>query len=312
MKKIMTDKILIRHLFFTIYGWTLFIVVNLIQFLIVPFLIPFSMIFDRNRVLFSYVTKFFSRLFFFLYFVEWINFDNNGLKPPKKGEKRIYVINHASQYDVILMYLMPGPIKFLFKQKWAKLPFIGWIAALSRNLVVRDDMTAAEIAIVFKKATKYLENRIPFIIFPEGTRSTNGKIGNFFHGTFKLALDNQADIVPVVFDSWNCIRPGALWIRDTRPTIKILNTIKYDDIKHLNFGKVSHLVRTKMIEGLIKLRDERRAKEKKYYRHIEVFKQIDDEMRNELSQLIEYSEKKSISLLSDSKHENDLNIQTLI
>ncbi|HOJ64106.1 MAG TPA: lysophospholipid acyltransferase family protein [Spirochaetota bacterium] len=307
------DRILLRHIFFTIFGWTLFIIINLIQFFVVmPFVWLISILFDRDRVLFPYMIKFFCRLFFLLYFVERINYDKNGLKAPKKGEKRIYVINHASQYDVILMYLLPGSIKTLFKEKWARLPLVGWIAKISKNIILSEDMTAGEVAAIFRKATSFLEKGIPIVIYPEGTRRFDGKIGPFFHGTFRLAVDSQADIVPVIFDSWNCIRPGGAWIRDVRPHIRVLNTIKYEDYSHLNFGKLSHLVRTKMVEGLIDLRDYRRKKEKNYYRKIPKFEEIDNQMREELKQLKEYSEKKKIYLKSEMpenliKEENILN-----
>ncbi len=300
MKEKSQDKILFRHVFYTVFGWTLFIIINLIQFFIfTPIIWLISIIFDRNRILFPYMIKFFSRVFFTLYFVERIKYYKNNLKPPKKGEKRIYVINHASQYDVILMYLLPGPIKFVFKEKWAKLPLIGWIATVSKNIILSEEMTAGEVAAIFRKAITFLEMGIPIIIYPEGTRSFDGKIGPFFHGTFRLAVEAQADIVPVVFDSWNCIRPGGIWIRDVRPAIKVLDTIKYSDYEHLNFGKLSHLVRTKMIEGLLALRDERRRTEKNYYRKIQKFEEIDNQMREELKQLKEYSEKKKIFLKSE-------------
>ena len=300
------DRILIRHVFYTIFGWTLFIIINLIQFFIfTPMVWLISLIFDRNRILFPYMIKFFCRVFFILYFIERIKYYKNNIKAPKKGEKRIYVINHASQYDVILMYILPGPIKFVFKEKWARLPLIGWIAKISKNIILSEEMTAGEVSNVFRKATKFLEMGIPIVIYPEGTRSFDGKIGPFFHGTFRLAIESQADIVPVVFDSWNCIRPGGIWIRDIRPTIKVLDTIKYSDYEHLNFGKLSHLIRTKMIEGLLELRDDRRKKEKNYYRKIAKFEEIDNQMREELKQLKEYSKKKNIYLKSElSKLEN--------
>jgi 1-acyl-sn-glycerol-3-phosphate acyltransferase len=291
------DRILLRHLFFSIYGWTLFIIINIIQFVFfMPFFWLFTRIFDRNKKSFIYLTKVFSHLFFILYLVEKIRFDRNNCKAPKKGQKRIYVINHASQYDVILMYILPGPIKFIFKDKWARLPLVGWMAAIGGNFIINEKTDAAASLSLFRKAAKLMEEGYPFVIYPEGTRSRTGKIGPFFHGTFKLAIDGEADIVPVVFDSWNAIRPGALWIRDTRPAIKILDPIKHEDFKGLSYVRLSNLVRLKMIEGLIELRDSRRANEKNYYRKIPEFEKIDQEMRDELALLKAKMEKKGVAL----------------
>jgi 1-acyl-sn-glycerol-3-phosphate acyltransferase len=297
MKNTIKDKFLFRYVFYTILGWFLFILINVIQFFIfMPIVFIYSLLFDRQRKSFVYLTKFFSNMFFILFFVERLKYDNNGIKAPKKGEKRIYVINHASQYDVILMYLLPGPIKFLFKEKWAKLPLIGWMATMAGNVILKDDTKAAESAMVFRKSAELLKQGIPFVIYPEGTRSRNGKLGNFFHGTFKLALDGEANIVPVVFDSWNTIRPGGLWIRDVKCSIKILDTIKYEEFSHLSYVRLSNLVRSRMMEGLINIRDERRKTEKKYYRKDEIFEKIDNEMKQELIELNELIEKKGIAL----------------
>jgi len=295
------DKIKFVYFIYSFFGWFLFIFVNLIQFIFfMPIVFLLSLIFDRDKKFFTYLTKIFSNLFHFLFFFQKIQYNKNGLKSPKKNERRIYVVNHASQYDVILMYKLPGPIKFIFKEKWAKLPIVGWMAAIAGNVILKDDSKATDSLLFFRKAIELMCKGYPFVIYPEGTRSRDGKIGQFFHGTFKLALDGEADIVPVVFDSWNCIRPGALWIRDIKPTIKILDTIKYKSFKHLNYVKLSHLVRSKMIEGLISLRNERREKEKNYYRKTDKFEMVDKSMENDLLELVEYIKKKNISLIDST------------
>ncbi len=296
-EKELKDDIKIQYIFYTIYGWFLFIVINVLQFFVfMPIVFILTFLFDKDRVCITYLTKIFSDLFHLLYFCQRIQYDKNGMKSPKKGEKRIYVINHASQYDVILMYKMPGVVKFLFKKKWATLPLVGWMAVIAGNVILKEDSKAADTIALFKKAETLMEKGYPFVIYPEGTRSRDGKIGQFFHGTFKLALDGGADIVPVVFDTWNAIRPGALWIRDVNPAIRILEPIKYDEFKHLNYVKLSNLVRERMIEGLIALRKERHLKEKNYYRKVPKFVEIDKSEEEELVALKEYNIKKNIAL----------------
>jgi len=286
-KKEFNDKIKIRYLFYTIYGWGLFIIINFIQFFIfMPIVFILSIFFDKNKKSFPYLVKFFCKVFFTFYVVERLQFDRNGLKAPEKGEKRIYVLNHASQYDVILIYLLPGPIRFLLKESYAKLPMIGWIAVIAGNIVIKNRSTTSENINVYRKAVETMEETgSSLVIFPEGTKSKDSKIGSFFNGTFKLAIEGQAEIVPVIFDSWNCIRPGAFWIRDIRPTVKLMDPIKYESFKHLNYVKLSQLMRVKMIEGLLEVRDNRRKNEPNYYRHYIGFEKKDDEMREELKQL---------------------------
>ncbi len=54
-----------------------------------------------------------------------------------------------------------------------------------------------------------------------------------------------------------------------------------------------------MIQGLIDLRDDRRRKEKDYYRKIPKFEAVDDEMRAEVKEMEEYCKKKNIYLKSE-------------
>jgi 1-acyl-sn-glycerol-3-phosphate acyltransferase len=129
-----------------------------------------------------------------------------------------------------------------------------------------------------------LERGVPIVIFPEGTRSRDSKMGKFYDGTFKLAVDTKADIVPVILDSWNIIRPGAYWIRDTVTTFRVLDTMKYEDYQQYSYKELAKVMRIKMTEALLSLRDERRAKEKYYYRKKQKFVELDNQMREELKE----------------------------
>lgn len=289
MIKEIKDKITLLYIFNTFWGWLMFISVNLMLIILLPLIIALTFLFDKNRILPAYIIKFGTQLFYILNFVEKNDTNIKIIKKPKNNEKRIYVINHASMFDVIFMYLLPGPIKSIMKHGYAKLPLIGWISVLSGNVLLNDSGNNID---VFYDVVKKLEKGCPFVIFPEGTKSRDSKISKFHHGSFKIAIDTKSDIVPVVFDTWNVIRPGAFWIRDEKPTLRVLDTIKYNYFKDFDYKTLSNIVRLKMIEALVNLRDERRAKDKNYYRNNNHYIKLDDEMKEELiglkSKLIAY------------------------
>lgn len=283
------DRITLLHIFYTFWGWLMFILVNLIQIIILPIIIAATFLFDKNRIIPAYIIKFAAKVFYILNFVEKNDTNVKIIKKPKNNEKRIYVINHASMFDVVLMYLLPGPIKSIMKHGYIKLPLIGWISVLSGNVLLKESGSNID---VYYDVVKKLEKGCPFVIFPEGTKSRDSKINKFHHGSFKMAIDTKSDIVPVVFDTWNVIRPGAYWIRDVKPSIRILDAIKYEYFKNFDYKTLSNIVRLKMIEALIKLRDERRLKDKNYYRNNSHYIKLDNEMKDELinlkSKLIAY------------------------
>lgn len=270
------------HIFYTVIGYFFFVLVNITLFVFLLPMMLLSLIFDRDMRMVSYMIKLFTRIFNFINIIQRTEIDMNGLKAPKKGERRIYVINHASIFDVILMFLLPGPIKSVMKESYLKVPIIGIISYLSGNVIVREDGGMGGQLNVFMSVTEKLQRGIPIAIYPEGTRSKSGKVGRFYQGTFKMALDTEADLVPVVFDTWNVIRPGAFWIRDVRPTVKVLDTVKYEEIKDMDYKDISRMMRIKITEGLLELRDSRRERFKNYYRNSEKYIAVDNEMRSDL------------------------------
>lgn len=284
-KTYIKDKIKLIHIFNSIVGYITFISVNLVLLAIMPVIFIISILFDRDKALFSYAIKFFYRVFYFLNFTQKHKINMNGLKKPQIGQRRIYILNHASIFDVIFMSILPGAIKGVMKESYVKLPLIGWIAVISGNIILREYMDAGEQYDFFVKLQEKLERGIPIVIYPEGTRSKDGKIAKFHDGAFKLALDAKADIVPVVLDTWNVIRPGAYWIRDVITSFDVLDTISYDKFKDRSYRENAKIIRTMMIKGLLDLRDGRRNSEKNYYRKAALYEQIDNEMREEHKEL---------------------------
>jgi 1-acyl-sn-glycerol-3-phosphate acyltransferase len=113
-----------------------------------------------------------------------------------KGESYIFVTNHQSMFDIpILMQAAPANIRFIYKKSLTQIPLFGWAMYLSGYIPIdRDDARAAMKTL--KDAAKRLKHGISLVIFPEGTRSEDGKLGEFKRGTFILAEGSDAKIIP--------------------------------------------------------------------------------------------------------------------
>ncbi len=115
---------------------------------------------------------------------------------PKNPGKTVCVSNHCSHTDVFLICHVPWEMKWLAKRSLFNIPFIGWSMRLVRDVPIdRASPSAAKAAL--DKCARWLEQGVPVMIFPEGTRSKTGEMQLFKDGAFRLAIETGADILPM-------------------------------------------------------------------------------------------------------------------
>jgi len=114
-------------------------------------------------------------------------------------ENFIIVANHSSQIDIIVPYTkFKHHFAFLAKEELKKLPFFN-INFKGMNVTVdRKSMVSGNSSL--KQCSDKLSQGISLLIFPEGTRSKKApQMRPFKAGLFKLAIENQTSILPLVF-----------------------------------------------------------------------------------------------------------------
>lgn len=124
--------------------------------------------------------------------------DLESLKALKKsGQSVCYVSNHTSMFDIPIVL---GPLAlscgFVIKSTMAYVPLVN-IMAVALNSVFLNRKSLKSSAKSIKRGVKHIEKGANMLIFPEGTRSKNGEIGQFKRGSFKLATLSQATIIPL-------------------------------------------------------------------------------------------------------------------
>lgn len=152
---------------------------------------------------------------------------------------KMFTPNHQSLLDpLFLIALSEKPITFVAKIEVKKQPFVGRVMRiLDGELVDRSDLR--QQLGVLKKVSKSLANsQISWGIFPEGTRNKdldNVLIGELHPGTFKIVLNNDIDLVPVVID-----KSYAILSRKIKHKKYIVNVVFIDFDK--NNGKYKNTV----------------------------------------------------------------------
>ncbi len=127
---------------------------------------------------------------------------------------RIYMTNHQSFFDIFaLLACLPVNFKFILKQELMKLPVLGPAMRKAGYIgIERGDPRKAVKSM--NQAAERIKNGASVLIFPEGTRSPDGRLGQFKKGGFSLAIKSGCDIVPVAINgSHRIAHKGSLRIK---------------------------------------------------------------------------------------------------
>lgn len=120
-----------------------------------------------------------------------------GLDLIEENEGYVFVVNHRSFADIICVHLLQRHFKWVAKDSLFKIPVIGWIMSLVSYIPLQRDRHGS-IKTTYREALEWLRRHISIVIFPEGTRTPGNQLRNFKNGAFKLAIESQKPIVPVV------------------------------------------------------------------------------------------------------------------
>lgn len=112
----------------------------------------------------------------------------------------VFISNHQGFADVLpFMNCVHFQTGFIAKSEIKKVPhFAGWIERVRGIYIDRGDVRASLKTIA--EGAEYLKQGFSMVIFPEGTRSKDGTLGDFHAGSFKLATKAKVPIIPVTIN----------------------------------------------------------------------------------------------------------------
>jgi 1-acyl-sn-glycerol-3-phosphate acyltransferase len=134
----------------------------------------------------------------------------------------VFMANHASMVDIWAMFLrMPVPVRFIAKKQLGQIPVFGWAMRAGRFVFI-DRQNAVSARRSIQEAAQRIKDGHSVAIFPEGTRTRDGKLGAFKKGGFHLAIDSGVEIVPLAIHGTRAVMPpGTPLIRAGRVQIEI-------------------------------------------------------------------------------------------
>lgn len=130
-----------------------------------------------------------------------------GLEHISPGTNYIYAANHASYFDIpTLIATLPGQIRIVFKKELTRLPVFGWAMKLGSYIAIDRGDSREALESLERAATKIREGS-SVLMFPEGTRTRDGKLQPLKRGAFALAARSRVPIVPVTVNGSFSILP---------------------------------------------------------------------------------------------------------
>ena len=141
-----------------------------------------------------------------------ITVEAEGIERLDARNPSVYMPNHASFIDgPLVMVLIPGAARVILKKSVLRIPVIG-MGMRHVGFVPVDRKGAAGGKKSIAWAARLMRTRgYSFLIFPEGTRSRNGRLGPFRRGGFFLAFEGGAPIVPVTIVGTRELMPKKQW-----------------------------------------------------------------------------------------------------
>ena len=144
-----------------------------------------------------------------------------GLERVKPGETYVFISNHQSIYDIPVIFAsLPFQLRIIAKESLGRFPFLGWHLIRAGHLLV--DRRNPDRSGILNRWRRLVGDQLSLIIFPEGTRSADGRVGHFKAGSFLLALEAGLTIVPVsVCGTTHVMKKGQLTTRPGHVTLQV-------------------------------------------------------------------------------------------
>jgi 1-acyl-sn-glycerol-3-phosphate acyltransferase len=153
--------------------------------------------FDRNGRLLHLYSCFWAMTYIYVNPLWRIRFEHRS-RLPWRGPA-VLVSNHQSAGDVLVLFGLYRPYKWVSRASTFKAPFLGWNMSLNRYVPLkRGDKES--IGQMMAACERWLDRGVPVLLFPEGTRSPDGQVKEFKDGAFRLSIAKSCPVIPIVIE----------------------------------------------------------------------------------------------------------------
>ncbi|HHT9133196.1 MAG TPA: 1-acyl-sn-glycerol-3-phosphate acyltransferase, partial [Candidatus Tripitaka californicus] len=129
-----------------------------------------------------------------------------------RGEPFIFICNHQSLFDIKLAFaFMPGNFCFVSKEEITRIPIVGSYMKTAGHIGMPREEDRRAYVVLLEIIKKAKEGK-SLLIFPEGTRSPDGKLGPFKRGVANIILKSGRRVVPTAIIGSREFLPRESWL----------------------------------------------------------------------------------------------------
>lgn len=238
----------------------LIVMLSLIYYLVLTLLCTFFMVlsavalvvcmpFDRSRRVVHELSRILVRIFFALPPL-WRQ-RVEGLEYVDRKKRYVIVLNHNTVIDIPALYYVPLNFRWVSKREVFRVPFFGQFLVLHGDICIDRGRAAEAMEQLLREGRRWIDRGASVAVFPEGTRSKDGRIHRFKAGAFTLARETGTEILPVVLSGTKTlIGKGFRFNWTNRMTIRVLPPVPAGEIASSEVHELMQRVQDRMSEAL--------------------------------------------------------------
>ena len=167
----------------------------------------------------------------------------------------VFVANHSSFTDIFAVIRLPWEMKWLAKKSLFSIPLLGWLLRAAGDVPIRRaDKESRRQATA--RLRNHLDRGVSVILFPEGTRSEDGALGEFRDGAFRLAIDAGVDVVPLaIAGAGESLPKGSFVFRPSSAAVRVLPPIPTTGMSPDAARELGSTARSQIAAAIASLRD---------------------------------------------------------
>jgi 1-acyl-sn-glycerol-3-phosphate acyltransferase len=229
--------------------WAFLALSSLILFPIAVVLFCLTFAFDRRRWAMHRFTSFWASLY------TWLNpawpVRIYGRDRMHETGPTVIVANHLSLVDILVLFRLRSHFKWVSKQENFSVPLIGWNMTLCGYIPLRRG-TVRSIRSMMLRCDEAIRGGSSIVMFPEGTRSSTGRLRSFKSGAFEIAKRNGVPVQPIVLRGTGDALPKRGFVLQGRHpiSIEVLDPISATEVDALEPEEMMTRVRQTISDTL--------------------------------------------------------------